>query len=560
MKKLTALVALALLAIAGTGYAVTCAQDNVPAATLLVPYFRVGGAGITGSGASLGDIPDTSGTDTLVAVTNVSSTPIIIHVTLWNKYSVAVLDFNVPMTGYDVVFWSMRAILNGQLIVNPAFQKLDSNDQDPCGQMYNSDGTVSYPLTAASALMTPYLKFPNPDQGSATSDAFQAISVYASPAFGGAFRQNVWTSLDESFDISNWLSKGAAGAGVIDVDNYACNASLGATTAAGTTIAGDFSGYVTIDVANFCTQAFPSTDSYYINDAIATLGWGYYPGSNVIMGDVFYKDQTPGLVAGGAMGNISGDQTVPLEFDARLYWGPYASIGVTRAKTFYGRYYNVTDNFNVGPNAAYSFPGDGREPLGTHYAFRYLQTAAPTALRTWIEVWRSGTYLTDTKVTDLCGWWAGKTGSKGFTDAIHDITVKIYDNDENQITGSGGPSGGPTPGKLYIYLETQRLVVTPNAGVVQTTFLGGWINLQFGGTVNGGTDPTEQAFVEVQHSGLGLAMSVGHSATLLDGQFVCRPKPNLTHDQRAITPTILEVGQAVQTDTGLVGAAVTAVR
>ncbi len=101
MKKITALVALALLAIAGTGFAVTCAQDNVPAATLLVPYFRVGGAGVVG----FNDIPDSSGTDTLVAVTNVSSAKIIIHVTLWNKYSAAVLDFNVPMTGYDVVFW-----------------------------------------------------------------------------------------------------------------------------------------------------------------------------------------------------------------------------------------------------------------------------------------------------------------------------------------------------------------------------------------------------------------------------------------------------------------------
>ena len=46
MKKFTVLVALALLAATGTGYAVTCSQDNVPAATLLVPYFKVGGNGV----------------------------------------------------------------------------------------------------------------------------------------------------------------------------------------------------------------------------------------------------------------------------------------------------------------------------------------------------------------------------------------------------------------------------------------------------------------------------------------------------------------------------------
>lgn len=545
MKKLTALVALALLAIAGTGYAVTCAQDNVPAATLLVPYFRVGGAGIIGTGAGMGDIPVNSGTDTLVAVTNVSCQNIIIHVTVWNKYSVAVLDFNVPMTCYDVVFWSMRAILNGQLNVNPAFQKLGgggsavtASNQDPCGQIYQSDGTITYDPST-----TPYIRFGNPDP----TDSLKAISVYANPAFGGAFRQNVWTSLDESTDISNWASKGAAGGGVIDVDNFACNASLGVNTAAGNAIAGDFSGYVTIDVANFCTQTFPSQPEYYNWDAIATMGWGGYPGPNILMGDVFYKDQNPATVAGGGMGNISGDPAVHIEFDSRLYWGDYGAVAKgARAKTFYGRYYNSVDTAVGGD--AYSFPGDGREPLGTHYGFRYLQTANPTELRTWITVWRSGTYPADANVTNLCGWWAAKAGNKGFTDAPHKIVVKLYDNDENTITGGGGPSGGLPPGDMYIFLETQRLVVTPNSSVVPTTFLGGWIDLQFGVNPAGATDPTEQAFVEVQHSGLGLALSVGHGATLLDGRFVCRPVPALTHNRLVLTPQILELGLAVQTD------------
>ena len=53
MKKFTVLVALALLAATGTSYAVTCAYDNVPAATLLVPYFKVSRNGSTGA-----DIPE----------------------------------------------------------------------------------------------------------------------------------------------------------------------------------------------------------------------------------------------------------------------------------------------------------------------------------------------------------------------------------------------------------------------------------------------------------------------------------------------------------------------
>ena len=499
MKKLTALVALALLAIAGTGFAVTCAQDNVPAATLLVPYFRVGGSGVVG----FNDIPDTSGTDTLVAVTNVSSANIIIHVTVWNKYSAGVLDFNVPMTGYDVVFWSMRDILNGKLNVNPAFQNLNSTgiaNQDPCGQVYAGGQYSSFSTT-------PFIRFAPVE----TNDILGSISVYQNPAFGGVFRQNVWTSLDESYDITNWLTSGARGAGVLDVDNFTCG------TAVGAVVAGDFSGYVTIDVANFCTQHFPDNGYYYTEDAIATIGWGSYPGPNILMGDVFYKDQAPGTTTAN-MGNISGDSAVALEFDSRLAF--------KTNKTFYGRFVDATDsNVSLNGNAnllGYAYGGDGREPLGTAYAFRYLQTAAPTSLRTWINVWRGDNYDAPSAHNNLCGWERGIVGHAGFTDLPHDIGIRVWDNDENTVTSSGGPSGGPTGGKLYIFLEAQRLVVTPNANVIQSNFLGGWVALSLPGNAN------EQAFIEVQHSGLGLAMSVGHSAALLDGRFVCVPAPAVT--------------------------------
>src|SRR5512142_1801663 len=111
MKKLSVLVVLGLLAVAGTGYAVTCAQDNVPAATLLVPYFKVSRNGSAGT-----DIPE-GGVDTMVAITNVSAINMIAHVTVWNKYSAAVLDFNVPLTGFDVATFRMKDILNGKLNV-----------------------------------------------------------------------------------------------------------------------------------------------------------------------------------------------------------------------------------------------------------------------------------------------------------------------------------------------------------------------------------------------------------------------------------------------------------
>ncbi len=510
MKKLTALVALALLAVAGTGFAVTCAQDNVPAATLLVPYFRVGGAGVVGTN----DIPDTSGTDTLVAVTNVSSANIIIHVTLWNKYSFPVLDFNVPMTGFDVVFWSMRSILNGNLLVNPAFQAYETHagvQYDPCGQTYSSGGT------GFSLAYTPFVRFAPP---ASDNDRVKAISVYPIPAFSGAFRARVWDSLDESGDITNWTGTGANGTGILDTDNEACSG-----TSSDGAISGDFSGYVTIDVANYCSIHEVNEPAYFINDAIATVGdyWGSYPGVNILMGDVFYKDQAAGTTTAN-MGNISGDPTVNIEFDSRLMWGPGAD------KTFYGRYYTSADGLNAN-SGVYSFYGDGREPLGQEYGFRYMQTAAPTSLRTWILVWRSDIYdnLSSPIVKDLCSWWLfasgkSKTAAAGFTDTTgtpnHKITVNLWDNDEDVVNTSGGPSGGPTGSTQYIYLETQRLVVTPNGQVVPADFLGGWIDL-----VLPGSTLYNQAWVGVQHSGQGLAMSVGHSATLMNGQFICTPAP-----------------------------------
>src|SRR5664279_3352464 len=112
MKKFSVLIALVLLAVAGTGYAVTCAYDNVPAATLLVPYWKVSLNGATGFPIGTG------GTDTLVSVVNVSVPGVIAHVTVWNKYSKAVIDFNVPLTGKDTVSFSMRDIMNGKLSPN----------------------------------------------------------------------------------------------------------------------------------------------------------------------------------------------------------------------------------------------------------------------------------------------------------------------------------------------------------------------------------------------------------------------------------------------------------
>ena len=157
------------------------------------------------------DIPP-GGVDTLVAVTNVSTPGVIAHVTVWNKYSKAVLDFNLPLTGKDTTNFSMRAILNGQLNVN-ANQKLP----DPCG--LNLTNNVYAPSVGYNA--TQYIRFSHPEAGNpkSSNDAYVSISVYSTQAFFGAFRVKVWDSLDESGDVTSFTNPTR---NVIDSSNPGC--------------------------------------------------------------------------------------------------------------------------------------------------------------------------------------------------------------------------------------------------------------------------------------------------------------------------------------------------
>lgn len=497
MKKFTVLVALALLAATGTSYAVTCSTDNVPGATLLVPYFNVSGS------AAAGDIAP-GGVDTLVAITNVSLWGAIAHVTIWNKQSAAVLDFNVPMTGYDVAFFSVRDVLNGNLNVNPNVQNLDyenANGQhlDPCREPDNIGDSQPQ-----------FIRFRHPQYP--TGDYFDSIGYYATPAFSGNFRNRVLDSLDEA---PAYLSLSTRPKN--DTDNPACG-----QTSDGT-FTSNFSGYITIDVVNYCTNWFPNQSTFYSFDAIATRGWDLNGGPNVLMGDVFYIDPA----ANG--GNISGESAVSLEFDERLEFDT-ALWTDAPVKTFYRRYGESFNDFTAGPVARFTFRGDGREPLGTVYGFRYLNNAA-AGLQTWATIWRGDYWDSDddstTRATnsgyDLCltGLTSGNVG--GIARNGRQITVSTWDNDENQNQQTGGGPSGDVPITIYtnVWWESNRVIITGNGDMNPAIFKGGWTRFTF----NRNFDPlTYQAYVEVEHTAPGAFVSVGHGATLLDNQFVC-PSP-----------------------------------
>src|SRR5664280_996482 len=538
MKKLSVLIALVLLAVAGTGYAVTCAYDNVPAATLLVPYWKVSLNGATGYPIGSG------GTDTLVSVVNVSSPVVIAHVTVWNKYSKAVIDFNLPLTGKDVVSFSMRDIMNGRLSPNypqcdlnlPAAQLatcLAAYKVDPCGLKNPGLPNAVY-VPSVGFGQTQFIRFSHPDAAGATmgTDVLTSISQYnltTADAIGAGFRSTVWNSLDESGDVTSFTS--SSGTNILDKDNPACQ------WAATNPLGGSLSGYLTIDVVNYCTNFFPDQADFYNKDAIATLGWGPTYTPNVLIGDVFYVDSA------SQGGNISGDPAVAIEFDARL---AYQRIGTT--KTFFGKFVAAIagpacpaeltpagcGNANV--PAAYYFGGDGREPLGDRYGFRYLADQA-NGLQSWIIVWRSDYY--QGVDVNLCAWAdpTAKTGNNGdpdtgLYDSVHQVQVLTYDNDENLFGGVGVPPGpsGQLPGTSspnYIFLESQRINLLTATDWNPANFKGGWVDLTLRGPGYTGADASHglynMGWVGVPHTAPGQFISVGYAAANLDNQFQCSP-------------------------------------
>jgi hypothetical protein len=554
MKKFSVLIALVLLAVAGTGYAVTCAYDNVPAATLLVPYFKV-----SLNGATAYPIPS-GGTDTLVSVVNVSTPGVIAHVTVWNKYSKPVIDFNLPLTGNDAVSFSMRAIMNGALSPNLPQYDTTQYPVDPCGLVNPGKPNASYEPSVGFG-QTQFIRFSHPDATGAGlgTDVITSISQYnltTVDAIGAAFRPSVWNSLDESGDITSFTSTGVAGGNILDKDNPACGWGNGVSIAA----TGALSGYLTIDVVNYCTNFFPDQLDFYNKDAIATVGWTqaayadnpctvapcavtYTP--NVLIGDVFYVDPA------SQGGNISGDPAVAIEFDSRLPFTGSAAAPTT--KTFFGKFVaggsgtacaaEITTGcatFNTFAN--FRFPGDGREPLGDRYGFRYLADSA-NGLQSWITVWRSDWYSPFTGAgINLCAWADPNTGKNkgaagsGFYDTAHQVVIFTYDNDENLFGGVGvppGPSGQPIGSQSpnYIFLETQRIDLlgasVANQGWNPSLFKGGWVDMTLRGPGWLGTAANNglynQGWVGVQHTAPGAFISVGHAAANLNNQFQCQP-------------------------------------
>ncbi|HSF39641.1 MAG TPA: hypothetical protein VLT87_07605, partial [Thermoanaerobaculia bacterium] len=115
MKKIAfGLALMGLLALGGSAIAEIGTIDDVPAATLLVPYFEV-------------DLDDPNGVTTLFSVNNASASAVVAHITFWTDKSIPTLDFDVYLTGFDVQTINVRDIFNG-ILPRTAERSLDSGD------------------------------------------------------------------------------------------------------------------------------------------------------------------------------------------------------------------------------------------------------------------------------------------------------------------------------------------------------------------------------------------------------------------------------------------------
>lgn len=377
-KTITAIALASLLALAGQAFGTICAIDNVPAATLLIPYFEVAGC-------------DATAATTLFSINNASATPALAHVTLWTDWTVPGIDFDVYLTGYDVQVIDVRAIF--------------------CDGTLPSTGSAVSNLGAFSVFGT----FPGCNATTNVGDP----PVYPSPAISANFQAHLqaWFSGQASPVSGDCAGSGSQG--------------------------GNWIGYITVDNDTACNVNFPSEAAYYTN--------GYLSLNNQLWGDYVYLD---------AGGNLSeAFAAVHLEADASL-------TGLTGGPTFYGRYNSALAGFEY---------SDGREPLPTTYGARYNVTGALGGFSagTWFYIWREAD---ESAAAVSCGtvpgWWP--------LDTIPTNALVAFDEAENPVTTTVGPSGEPLPPDVNIPNEANCLQVGSG---LPTPWTNGWYYINLSNTV-----------------------------------------------------------------------------
>lgn len=114
--------------LAGPAEAGLCAVDNVPGATLLLPYFEVD------------YLAQSARRDTLVRIHNATAAPTLMHFTTWSQWAQPIIDVDFFLTGYDVVTFNLEDYFHGNIMIT-ADRGTDFLDQiSPHGSFPEWDG------------------------------------------------------------------------------------------------------------------------------------------------------------------------------------------------------------------------------------------------------------------------------------------------------------------------------------------------------------------------------------------------------------------------------------
>ena len=394
-----------VLGMGSVAYANICAFDPVPAATLLFPFVPY----------NYDNAP--SGTTTRFSVTNVSADAQIVHVTIWTDYSVAVLDFNILLTGYDTQMLNIRDILrDGQLPVT-YHSTYHGNNSDPIEGMgpwsagnTDADGApANIPASGATAGLT--CDTANPED-------------YTTPIDPGLLGS-----------LQAWLqSSQTADRAFVDCDGFDLSPQPNKWFVNRTT-ADDTWMYITMDVVNACNTLFPDESGYF-----GTAG--YAMNDNVLVGDYQVLDLANRL--------SEVDNAVHIEADPQI--GTVVTAGPNGyPTTFYARYSNFRG------------VSDYREPLPTAWAVRYenFTTAAGKAIKTYLRVFKASTRMAAAPIVpDLDASISGSLAYELFSRSCLAYTYYAWDEEENinttQTTPYSHPGGGAVIPNL-LPLETQEV-------------------------------------------------------------------------------------------------------
>ena len=411
MKVTCSFILVGLLALSGAAFAEIGTIDDVPAATLLLPYFE----------CELGPdlVPLWTGRTTLFSINNASATAALAHVTLWTDESIPTLDFDVYLTGYDVQTINVCDIFNGNL------PRTATPGQDPVDAI-----SPSPPPGAAQAAAPQEFQFP----------ACAGFLPYTNPALSATLLNHI---------------RNAHTGGPSTVFGGRCSGfDYGDNIAR---------GYITVDDVTQCSLEFPSSPAYFA---------GIADFDNVLWGDYFYVNNAENFAQGETLVHIeacepgdgyigfvgtgtSGVNTCPFGAGDYTFYGRYvAGLGTDQREALATQFATRFINGGVfdGGTSLYVWR-DAKTTVGAPGAPNGPFTCGGNA--TWFPLNQADVVAFDEQEnpTNLCFQGDNVSPAIGGADTCFPLETQCVD-----LQGGNIPGDNPTPpaefGWMFLNLNT----------------------------------------------------------------------------------------------------------